>query len=323
MRNLWLLLQRHAFLLAFVALMGLSLSVLVRHDGSARSSWFAATGGSPLPEKANACSGRTTSNSPNRMPTSQPENARLRSQLLSMEMAGTMDRATRHRVARTARFIGQGARMGFRPPWRWARPGDRQHPSATAVLSNGVAIGTVVDVGERFTRILPMLNTAGTWSCRIGRNGAVAPSNWDGRDASRFQMSDVPRYASAEAGDTIYTSGFDLRFPDGIPVGTVLEPPVKGPGPTSRPYPWFPSSTSPRSGTSNTSATGPTASAPCSPNPCPPHDARPDGADGGPAGRSHRSGPLRRMDAAPMGRCGRCSCCPPRPGPSPNWAPDS
>ena len=45
MRNLWLLLQRHAFLLAFVALMGLSLSVLVRHDGSARSSWFAATGG--------------------------------------------------------------------------------------------------------------------------------------------------------------------------------------------------------------------------------------------------------------------------------------
>ena len=40
MRNLWLLLQRNAFTLAFIALMAVSLSVLLRNDGAARSSWF-------------------------------------------------------------------------------------------------------------------------------------------------------------------------------------------------------------------------------------------------------------------------------------------
>ena len=45
MRNLWLLLQRNAFLLTFLLLLGVSFAVLVRHDGSARSSWFRTTGG--------------------------------------------------------------------------------------------------------------------------------------------------------------------------------------------------------------------------------------------------------------------------------------
>lgn len=223
MRNLWLLLQRHAFLLAFVALMGLSLSVLVRHDGSARSSWFAATGGISAAVEGQRLQWSDYLQLAEQNADLSAENARLRSELLSMEMAGTW----------TARpGIGWRARPGslVKAPdgipttMALARPGAADSIQVgDGVLASGVAFGTVVDVGERFTRILPLLNTAGTWSCRIGRNGAVAPLSWDGRDASRFQMSDVPRYASATAGDTIYTSGFDLRFPEGIPVGTVLE----------------------------------------------------------------------------------------------------
>ena len=95
------------------------------------------------------------------------------------------------------------------------------HAYVVDVAASHWRLGTVVDVGERYSRILPMLNTAGTWSCRVGRTGPVVPLQWEGRDAERYTLSDVPRYTRAEVGDTVFTSGFDLLFPDGIPVGTV------------------------------------------------------------------------------------------------------
>lgn len=223
MRNLWTLLQRHAFLLAFIALMGLSLSVLVRHDGSARSSWFATTGGLSAAIEGQRTQWSDYLQLAERNARLTEENAALRSQLLSMQLSGAWTLDTTSGWQSRAGWLLK-APDGIPTTMAVARPGraDSIHVG-DGVLAFGVAFGTVVDVGERYSRILPLLNTAGTWSCRIGRNGAVAPLRWNGRDPRLFQLSDVPRYAQFNAGDTVYTSGFDLRFPEGIPVGTVIE----------------------------------------------------------------------------------------------------
>ena len=221
MRNLWLLLQRHAFFLAFIALLGLSLSVLVRHDGSARSSWFALTGGASASLEAQRRQWSDYLQLAERNAVLSEENAALRSRLLSLKMSGVW-KADSSLGWRSRAGVLIKAPDGLPSTMALARLGaaDSIH-IGDGVLASGGAFGTVVDVGERYSRILPLLNTAGTWSCRIGRNGAVAPLRWDGRDPERFQLYDVPRYATAHPGDTVYTSGFDLRFPDGIPVGTV------------------------------------------------------------------------------------------------------
>ena len=63
----------------------------------------------------------------------------------------------------------------------------------------------------------------------MGQNGTVAPLSWDGVDPNKLTLNDVPRYVEWTAGDTVFTSGFDLKFPEGIPVGTVIEE-VPSPG---------------------------------------------------------------------------------------------
>ena len=222
MRNLWLLLQRNAFLLTFLLLLGVSFGVLVRHDGSARSSWFQATGGLAAGIEGQQQQWRDYLELAEKNAALAEENAQLRSRLLSMKRDGTrhQDDATGWKVTTGMLIKGPD---GLPRSMALGTPGANEGLSiGMGVLSNGVAIGMVVDVGEHYNRILPMLNTAGTWSCRIGRTGPVVPLHWDGRDADRYALSDVPRYTRAEKGDTVFTSGFDLLFPDGIPVGTVL-----------------------------------------------------------------------------------------------------
>ena len=221
MRNLWLLLQRNAFLLTFLLLLGVSFGVLVRHDGSARSSWFRTTGGLAAGVEGQQQQWRDYLELAEKNAALAEQNAKLRSQLLSMERDGQWHQDDGSGWNVTTGMLIKGP-DGLARSMALGTPGtDGGLSIGMGVLSNGVAIGTVVDVGERYSRILPMLNTAGTWSCRVGRTGPVVPLQWEGRDADRYTLSDVPRYTPAEVGDTVFTSGFDLLFPDGIPVGTV------------------------------------------------------------------------------------------------------
>ena len=221
MRNLWLLLQRNAFLLTFLLLLAVSFGVLVRHDGSAQSSWFRTTGGLAAGVEGQQQQWRDYLELAEKNAALAEQNAELHSRLLSMQREGgwRLDANSGWSVA-TGRLVkgpdGHSRSMALGLPGA-----DGGLTVGMGVLSAGVAIGTVVDVGERYTRILPLMNTAGTWSCRIGRDGTVVPLTWDGDDRNRFTLSDVPRYARAEPGDTVFTSGFDLLFPDGVPIGTV------------------------------------------------------------------------------------------------------
>ena len=221
MRNLWLLLQRNAFLLTFLFLMAVSVGVLVRHDGSARSSWFRTTGAVAAGVEGQQRQWKDYLELAEQNQRLADENAQLREQLLAREWtADTPEGDLQGWSVKTGTLIkgpdGKPRTMAV------AQPGSEAGiVPGMGVLAHGTAFGTVLDAGEHHVRILPILNTGGTWSCRLGRQGAIAPLTWDGRDAATLTLKDVPRYAQVTPGDTVFTSGFDLLFPADLPVGIV------------------------------------------------------------------------------------------------------
>ena len=223
MRNLWLLLIRNAFTLAFIALMAVSLSVLFRNDGAARSSWFRQTGAISyaIDSQRNGWSNYLKLAEQNAKLAE--ENADLRSRLLSMDlMASWNEDSVRHWTVRRGMLI-KGPDGKPRSP-SIATPGrDGGIETGMGVLSGGAAFGTVEEIGTSHCRILTLLHSGTSWSCRIGRNGPVASLGWDGVDMGLLQLRDVPRHVQAERGDSIFTSGYDLRFPADVLMGTVFD----------------------------------------------------------------------------------------------------
>ena len=221
MRNLWLLLQRNAFLLAFIALMSVSLSVLFRNNGAARTSWFQKTGAisSSIEQQRSQWSNYLHLAEQNAALAG--ENAALRSRLLSMEMANSWNEDTLRAWTVLSGELVKGP-DGEPHTLSLATPGrDMGIQRGMGVLSAGAAFGTVEEVGEAHSRILTLMHAAATWSCRIGRDGPVASLGWDGVALDRLQLQDVPRHVDAQQGDSIFTSGYDLRFPADVLMGTI------------------------------------------------------------------------------------------------------
>jgi rod shape-determining protein MreC len=46
---------------------------------------------------------------------------------------------------------------------------------------------------------------------------------WDGKSPRFAVLEELPRHVEFAVGDTIITSGFSAVFPEGIPVGSVVE----------------------------------------------------------------------------------------------------
>lgn len=223
MRNLWLLLQRNAFLLAFIALMAVSLSVLFRHSGAARNTWFSRTGAVTSAVESNRSQWSNYLHLAEQNADLARENADLRARLLAMQMSTQwQEDSLRGWTVMEGQLI-KGPDGGPHTLCL-ATPGlDGGLTPSMGVLSGGAAFGTVEEVGTAHSRILTLMHGGATWSCRIGRNGPVASLAWDGRSIDRLQLQDVPRHVRTEAGDSIFTSGYDLRFPADVLMGWVEE----------------------------------------------------------------------------------------------------
>lgn len=223
MRNLWLLLQRNAFALAFIALMAVSLSVLMRHNGAVRSSWFIRTGGLNASVEQQRLQWRSYLHLAEENIALAEENAALRAQLLSMEMnAEWQPDSIRGWDVRRGMLI-KGPDGHPHTQCLAAPGGDGGIEVGMGVLSGGMAFGTVEEVGEAHCRILPLVHAATYWSCRIRRGGPVVSIGWNGMSVDRMELVDVPRYVEANPGDSIFTSGYDLRLPADVLMGTVLD----------------------------------------------------------------------------------------------------
>lgn len=95
-------------------------------------------------------------------------------------------------------------------------------PEMGVVDQNGI-VGIVNVVGPHTARIISLLNSDLRISCKVKGSDAFGSLVWDGRSPREAVLEELPRHVEFAPGDTIITSGFSAVFPEGIPVGTVVE----------------------------------------------------------------------------------------------------
>lgn len=89
------------------------------------------------------------------------------------------------------------------------------------VDQNGI-VGIVNVVGPHTSRVISLLNPYLRVSCKIKGQQTVGSLVWDGRDPSEALLEELPRHAVYQPGDTVVTSGYSSVFPEGVPVGVVM-----------------------------------------------------------------------------------------------------
>lgn len=90
------------------------------------------------------------------------------------------------------------------------------------VISGMGVVGIVCRTSENYSLVLPVINSESSISCKIARTDYFGFLKWEGKDPLTAFMTDVPRHAEYEIGDTVVTSGHSTVFIEGIPVGTVI-----------------------------------------------------------------------------------------------------
>ena len=98
---------------------------------------------------------------------------------------------------------------------------DGIEPGMGVVDQNGV-VGIVNVTGDHLSRVISLLNETQRFSVKLRNTGFIGSLAWKGNDATIAYVEEMPRHAKYHIGDTIVTSGYSTTFPEGIPVGTVL-----------------------------------------------------------------------------------------------------
>lgn len=94
-------------------------------------------------------------------------------------------------------------------------------PGMGVVDQNGI-VGIVNVTGPHISRVISLLNETQHFSVKIKGTPFVGSLTWKGGDPSIAYVEEMPSHAVYQIGDTIVSSGFSTAFPDGIPVGVIL-----------------------------------------------------------------------------------------------------
>ncbi len=103
--------------------------------------------------------------------------------------------------------LNKGARHGVKP--------------GMGVFNQEGVVGRVKSVSENYSVAISLLNTGLLISSKIKSNNVFGSVNWDGNNSRQAKMLYVPRHVTAQAGDTVVTSGFNAVFPEGIRIGVI------------------------------------------------------------------------------------------------------
>ena len=89
------------------------------------------------------------------------------------------------------------------------------------VLSEKGVVGIVRSVGNGYATVMSILHKQSRISAELHRYGFFGFLTWPIDDPTRAIMVDVPKHAPVSIGDTIVTSGYSYKFPQGLMLGVV------------------------------------------------------------------------------------------------------
>ena len=101
---------------------------------------------------------------------------------------------------------------------------DGIQPNMGVISADGI-VGVILKTSPNFSTAISLLNTQYKPNGRIKHNdhdyfGLLV---WDGKDVRYSYLTEIPRHAVFESGDTVVTSGYSAVFPKGIPIGSIVD----------------------------------------------------------------------------------------------------
>jgi len=91
-----------------------------------------------------------------------------------------------------------------------------------AVINSKGIIGITENVSRNYSRVQSILNKSSKINAKLKSSNYYGSLEWDGIEYNTVQLLDVPRQAIIKNGDTIITGGRSSIFPEGIPIGKVV-----------------------------------------------------------------------------------------------------
>lgn len=91
------------------------------------------------------------------------------------------------------------------------------------VMSPSGIVGVVMSVSPHYSVAISVLNPKFQLNCKLKNKNYFGPLVWDGKDFQYTFLENLPRHAEMIPGDTVITSGFSAFFPEGLPVGVVVD----------------------------------------------------------------------------------------------------
>ena len=89
------------------------------------------------------------------------------------------------------------------------------------ITPDGAMVGYVVECSERYSIVMPLLNTDFRTSGKIAGDEHFGSISWDGTSPHRVQLSELTKYSEFEEGDEVVAAGLSHIFPEGIRIGYV------------------------------------------------------------------------------------------------------
>ena len=90
-----------------------------------------------------------------------------------------------------------------------------------AVINSRGIIGITDNSSGGYARVQSILNRNSKINARLKNSNYFGSLGWNGVDYNIVQLSDIPRQAPLQIGDTIETGGKSTIFPEGILIGTI------------------------------------------------------------------------------------------------------
>lgn len=92
----------------------------------------------------------------------------------------------------------------------------------SAISENG-PIGIVIDVSEHYCCLMSFINKDMIVGARVKSTQQLGQLKWIGGDVRIAKLDEMPKHIKLKKGDEIVTSGNSNSFPEGIPIGRVIE----------------------------------------------------------------------------------------------------
>ena len=89
------------------------------------------------------------------------------------------------------------------------------------VMDHGGVVGVVEVVGPHSARVISLLNSELSISCKLRGSEFFGRLIWEGDDPRYAVLEHLPKHTTYSVGDTVVTSGYSDVFPEGVIVGTV------------------------------------------------------------------------------------------------------